>query len=181
MAADVSALLQQAAAKYGISPALLTAIAQQESGLNPNAVSAEGAQGVMQLMPATAASLGVSNPFDPAQNIDAAARYFSQLLTQYQGNTALALAAYNAGPGNVAKYGGIPPFTETQNYVNSVLAAAGIPPGDLSAAATSSGAALTAPGVTDLLNAGMLPSDLSTAAIVALALAAVLLILAITD
>jgi len=127
---SIQQLIQQAAAKYGIDANLLLAIANQESGLNPNAVSPAGAQGVMQLMPATAASLGVTNPLDPAQNIDAGARYFAQLLTQYNGDTSLALAAYNAGPGNVAQYGGIPPFTETQNYVSSILASAGLSPGD---------------------------------------------------
>jgi transglycosylase-like protein with SLT domain len=124
-ALSISDLINQAAAKYSLSPQLLYSVAQHESALNPNAVSPAGAQGVMQLMPATAAQLGVSNPFDPSQNIDAGARYLSQLLTQYNGDTSLALAAYNAGPGNVAKYGGIPPFPETQAYVSGILADVG--------------------------------------------------------
>ena len=165
MAADVPTLLNQAAAKYGINPSLLMAIAQKESSLNPNAVSSEGAQGIMQLMPATAASLGVTNPFDPAQNIDAGARYFSQLLAQYNGDTSLALAAYNAGPGNVSKYGEIPPFTQTQDYVTSVLAAAGISDATTSAAVT--------PDTTSTLSAGLLPDTLSTSTILAVIIAAV--------
>lgn len=117
-------LLNQAAAKYGLDSSLLFAVAQQESGLNPYAVSSAGARGVMQLMPATAAGLGV-DPNDPAQNIDGGARLLAQLLAQYNGDTSLALAAYNAGPGAVRKYGGIPPFQETQNYVASILAKLG--------------------------------------------------------
>ena len=118
---DLTSLIQSAAAKYSLDPALLTAVIQQESGGNPAAVSAAGAQGLMQLMPRTAASLGVTDPFDPSQNVDAGARYLRQLLDQFGGNTTLALAAYNAGPGTVTQYGGVPPFAETQNYVSSVL------------------------------------------------------------
>lgn len=118
---DVTSLVQAAAAKYGLDPALLQAVIQQESAGKPDAVSSSGAQGLMQLMPSTAASLGVTDPFDPAQNVDAGARYLQGLLNQYGGNVTLALAAYNAGPGRVAQYGGVPPFPETQNYVSSIL------------------------------------------------------------
>lgn len=137
---SISDLINQAAAKYGLSPALLTAVARQESGLNPSAVSNKGAVGVMQLMPGTAADLGVSNPYDPAQNIDGGARYLSQLLTQFGGDTSLALAAYNAGPGAVTKYGGIPPYAQTQNYVSSILAAPGVSDSSGSSVDTSAAA-----------------------------------------
>ena len=96
-------------------------MAQQESGFNPRAVSSAGAQGLMQLMPATARGLGVGNSFDPAQAVDGAARLLRDLKAEF-GRVDLALAAYNAGPGAVHRYGGIPPYPETQNYVRSVLA-----------------------------------------------------------
>jgi soluble lytic murein transglycosylase-like protein len=118
---QIISLLTQAANQYGLPPALVIAQAQQESGGNPNAVSPAGAQGVMQLMPATAAQLGVTNPFDAAQNIDAGVRYLSQLLTQFGGNIDLALAAYNWGPGNVSKNGFDNWPQETQDYVNSIM------------------------------------------------------------
>lgn len=118
---ELSEIFEEAASTYGVSVKLLKAIARAESNFNPNAVSSAGAIGIMQLMPATAASLGVSNSYDPRENIMGGAKLISQLLSKYNGDTSLALAAYNAGSGNVDKYGGIPPFTETQNYVKKVL------------------------------------------------------------
>jgi hypothetical protein len=115
-----SGLFEAAAQKYGVSPTLLAAVARQESGFDPTATSPAGAQGLMQLMPATARGLGVSNPFDPAQAVDGAARLLSSLLDRF-GSTPLALAAYNAGPGAVLRYGGVPPYPETTNYVRSVM------------------------------------------------------------
>ena len=119
--ADLNSIFEEAASTFGVSVNLLKSIARAESNFNPNAVSHAGAVGIMQLMPATAASLGVSNSYDPRENIMGGAKLISQLLSKYNGNTSLALAAYNAGSGNVDKYGGIPPFTETQNYVKKVL------------------------------------------------------------
>ncbi|WAH38530.1 lytic transglycosylase domain-containing protein [Alicyclobacillus dauci] len=124
--APIQSLIQQAASKYNLSPNLLSAVVQQESGFNPNSVSNMGALGLMQLMPQTAQSLGVSNPMDPAQNIDGGAHYLSQLLGQFNGSVPLALAAYNAGPGAVQQHGGVPPYPETQAYVTNILKTAGI-------------------------------------------------------
>lgn len=118
-------IFKRAAKKYNVPENLLKAIGKAESNFNPKAVSRAGAQGVMQLMPATAKDLGVTDSFDPEQNIMGGAKYISGLLKKYQGDTKLALAAYNAGSGNVAKYGGIPPFKETQNYVVKVMKYAG--------------------------------------------------------
>ena len=118
---DLDSIFKQAADTYGISENLLKAVAKAESNFQANATSGAGAMGIMQLMPSTAASLGVTNPYDAAQNIMGGAKYLSQLYNQYNGDVSLTLAAYNAGPGNVNQYGGIPPFTETQNYVNKVL------------------------------------------------------------
>jgi cell wall-associated NlpC family hydrolase len=112
-------LFTRAGSRHGVDPALLAAVAQQESGFDASAVSPAGAQGLMQFMPATAAGLGV-NPLDPSSAIDGAARYLSNLTRQF-GSTELALAAYNAGPGTVSRYGGIPPYAETQNYVRAVM------------------------------------------------------------
>ncbi|MGY1815457.1 transglycosylase SLT domain-containing protein [Blastococcus sp. SYSU D00820] len=117
-----SDLFVQAGNRHGIDPALLAGVAKVESGFDTSAVSSAGATGLMQFMPATARGLGV-DPRDPASAIDGAARYLKQLTDQF-GSTSLALAAYNAGPGTVSRYGGIPPYGETQNYVSKVLGAA---------------------------------------------------------
>lgn len=118
---ELNKYFEEAAQTFGVDVKLLKSIAKQESNFTPTAVSRSGAMGVMQLMPATAESLGVTNAFDAYQNIMGGAKYISSLLTKYNGDVSLALAAYNAGSGNVAKYGGIPPFTETQNYVAKVI------------------------------------------------------------
>lgn len=113
--------LETAAAATGLSPALLQAVEHQESGGNPNAVSGAGAIGLMQLMPGTAAALGV-NPWDPAQNLLGGATYLADQLQHFGGNLPDALAAYNAGPGAVEAYGGLPPYAQTQHYVADVMA-----------------------------------------------------------
>ena len=119
--ADLMSIFQEAAQTYGVDVNLLTAIARQESNFTASATSSSGAMGIMQLMPATAQGLGVNDAYNPYENIMGGAKYISQLLSRYNGDVSLALAAYNAGSGNVAKYGGIPPFAETQNYVSKVL------------------------------------------------------------
>ncbi|MCW2985984.1 MAG: lytic transglycosylase protein [Conexibacter sp.] len=143
-----------AANKYGLDPALLKGLIRQESNFDASAQSAAGAQGLTQLMPATAASLGV-DASDPAQAIDGGARYFKAQLDRFGGDPSKALAAYNAGPGAVARFGGVPPYTETQNYVQKVLsfmAEYG------SAGATTAGITPVAtPGVTSALPAATVP------------------------
>lgn len=109
-----------AAAEFGVDESLLRAVVHAESAFNPNALSNKGAQGLMQLMPGTADDLGVDNPFDAVQNIRGGAQYLAQQLKTFQGNEKLAMAAYNAGPANVSKYGGVPPFDETRVYVERV-------------------------------------------------------------
>lgn len=119
--AQVAPIIKYQAAKYGVPVELVAGVIVQESGGNPKAKSHAGASGLMQLMPATARRMGVTHIFDPAQNIEGGVKYLRMLLDLFNGNVEHALAGYNAGEGNVKKYGGIPPFKETQNYVPSVL------------------------------------------------------------
>ncbi len=119
--ADLDSIFNAASTKYNVPLNLLKAVAKAESGFDPKATSSCGAMGIMQLMPGTAESLGVNDAYNPEQNIMGGAKYLSQLLSEFDGNPKLAVAAYNAGPGNVSKYGGIPPFKETQSYVEKVL------------------------------------------------------------
>jgi soluble lytic murein transglycosylase-like protein len=138
--ADVpyGAEITAAAKKHGLDPALLAGLVKQESGFNPNAGSPAGARGLTQLMPGTAAGLGVTNVLDPVQSLEGGAKYLRQQLDAFGGDVTRALAAYNAGPGAVQRYGGVPPYAETQNYVQKVQAFAaayrGTPTGTVGAA-----------------------------------------------
>jgi len=115
-------IIQEAATTYEIDPSLIRAVMQAESAFHPFVVSRAGAEGLMQLMPALADEMGVTDSFDPRENIMGGARYLKQLLDQHNGNIALTLASYNAGPGNVKRYGGVPPFKETRSYVKKIKA-----------------------------------------------------------
>lgn len=119
--AQIESLVNANAAAWQVDPALVKAIIANESGFDANATSRTGAQGLMQLEPETAAGLGVRDPYDPAQNISGGTRYIKGLLERFHGDTRLAVAAYNAGPGAIEKFGGVPPYAETQTYVGNVL------------------------------------------------------------
>lgn len=118
--ADIDSAIEQAATRHNVDPNLVRAVVKVESNFNPNALSRKGAMGLMQLMPQTARSLSVNNPFDPQQNIDAGVRHLKKLMESYGGDIKLSLAAYNAGAGAVARSGGVPRFAETQSYVKRI-------------------------------------------------------------
>ena len=118
---DIRAMATESARRHGLDPALVLAVIGVESNFQPQAVSPNGAQGLMQLMPGTARELGVADPLDPAANLEGGSRYLSALVNQYQGDLKKALAAYNAGAGAVSRHGGVPPYRETRDYVDRVL------------------------------------------------------------
>ncbi len=122
---EVEHLVERLSPEYGLDPALVRAVVRAESNFNPDAVSPKGAEGLMQIMPATQQDVGCGNAFDPEQNLRAGMQYLKMMLDKY-GDVSLALAAYNAGPGAVDKYGGVPPYKETQAYVQKVLRLAGL-------------------------------------------------------
>ncbi len=145
--------IEAAARKHRVGEDLVRAIIQIESGFEPRAVSSKGAKGLMQLMPATARDMGARNLFDPRQNIFAGARYLRFLLDVFDGNLTLAAAAYNAGPTNVQRHGGVPPFPETRDYVEKVHALLGLGPPDLALPQTVQQALLTVPETTETSSA----------------------------
>ncbi|HEY9084473.1 MAG TPA: lytic transglycosylase domain-containing protein [Candidatus Tyrphobacter sp.] len=120
-AAEIRALVAQASSDHALPPGLVDAVIMAESGGDPSAISVAGAEGLMQLMPGTAAGCGIADPFEPVSNVECGSSYLKGLLVRYRGNTRLAVAAYNAGPGAVDRYHGVPPYAETQAYVVRVL------------------------------------------------------------
>lgn len=164
---SLESIFQQAAERYQVPENLLKAVAKVESNFQADAVSSCGATGIMQLMPSTAKGLGVTDPTDPEQNIMGGAKYLSQMLKRYNGDQKLALAAYNAGSGNVAKYGGVPPFAETQAYVKKVLQAAGgeiqVPNQTVASSRSSAAASSLQTGIGNLFVQNMSMSDITQA------------------
>ena len=118
---DLNSLVRRTASQLDVEPELIDAVIRQESGYDPYAVSHKGAKGLMQLMPATARRFGVKDVFDPAENVQGGVKYLRQLLDRYEGDRRLALAAYNAGEGAVDRFGGVPPYRETQDYVDRII------------------------------------------------------------